>query len=153
MIVKSLKKEKKKKNISWTTLYRILNDLNFSTERQKRQVILLKRKGIILCHRNYQRKINDYKKDNKTIYYIDETWINEGHFFSLISKDTTEASFRTLIVDLAEPKGKKRRFKITHIGSEANFIPDAVDIFISNKGGDYQEKTHGNLYENPCFQS
>ena len=140
------------KNISRTTLYRILKDLGFSFEKRKKQAVLIERQDIILWRRNFLRKIRDYKKDNKSIYYLDETWVNEGHFPSQIWKDTTvkssyKAASESLTVGLTEPKGKGRRLIITHIGSEEGFVPGAEDIFIGKKSGDYHEEMDGNHFE------
>lgn len=67
------------KNISRTTLYRILKDLGFSFGKRKRQATLLERQDIILWRRSYLRKIKEYKGENKMIYCLDKTWVNEGH--------------------------------------------------------------------------
>lgn len=140
------------KNISRTTLYRILKDLGFSYEKRKRQAILLERQDIILWRRNYLRKYTEYKEKNTPIYYLDETWVNEGHSQSRVWQDTNiknsyEAFSSNLTVGLTAPTGKGKRLIITHIGSEDGFVPDAADIFIGRKSGDYHEEMDGNHFE------
>ncbi|XP_055932005.1 uncharacterized protein LOC129962281 [Argiope bruennichi] len=110
------------------------------------------RQDIILWRRNYLRKIAHYKKQNTPIYYLDETWVNEGHSQSRVWQDTKikssyEVSSSNLTVGLSAPKGKGRRLIITHIGSEEGFVRDAAEIFIRKKTGDYHDEMNGDHFE------
>ncbi|GFQ67084.1 DDE_3 domain-containing protein [Trichonephila clavata] len=126
--------------------------MGFKFEKRKRQVVLLERQDIILWRRNYLRKTRNLRQENAPIYYLDESWVNEGHSETRVWQDTTikssyEASSSNLTVGLTAPKGKGRRLIITHIGSKEGFVPDAADIFIGKKSGDYHEEMDGNHFE------
>ncbi|GFY38867.1 DDE_3 domain-containing protein [Trichonephila inaurata madagascariensis] len=135
------------KNISRSTLYRLLKDMGFTFEKRKRQAVLLERHDIILWRRNYLRKIRELREENAPIYYLDETWVNEGHSETQVWQGSYEASSSNLTVGLTAPKGKGRRLIITHIGSKDGFVRDAADIFIGKKSGDYHEEMDGNHFE------
>ncbi|GFR22411.1 DDE_3 domain-containing protein [Trichonephila clavata] len=126
--------------------------MGFKFEKRKRQAVLLERQDIILWRRNYLRKIRNLRQENALTYYLDETWVNEGHSETRVWQDTIikssyEASSSNLTVGLTAPKGKGRRLIITHIGSKEGFVRDAADIFIGKKSGDYHEEMDGNPFE------
>ncbi|GFQ96960.1 DDE_3 domain-containing protein, partial [Trichonephila clavata] len=92
------------------------------------------------------------RQENAPIYYLDETWVNEGHSETRVWQDTTikssyEASSFNLTVGLTAPKDKGKRLIITHIGSKEGFVRDAADIFTGKKSGDYHEEKDGNHFE------
>ncbi|GFY47098.1 DDE_3 domain-containing protein [Trichonephila inaurata madagascariensis] len=93
-------------------------------------------------------------KKNAPIYYLDETWVNEGHSENRVWQDSTikkavmkKASSSNLTVGLTAPKGKGRSLIITHIGSKEGLVRDAADIFTGKKSGDYHEEMDGNHFE------
>ncbi|GFQ77269.1 DDE_3 domain-containing protein [Trichonephila clavata] len=119
---------------------------------EKRQAVLLERQDIILWRKNYLQKIRDLRQENAPNYYLDETWVNEGHSETRVWQDINikssyEASSSNLTVGLTVPKGKGRRLIITPIGSKEGFVRDAADIFIGKKSGDYHEEMDGNHFE------
>lgn len=61
-----------------STMYRILKKLNFVYTKRSRRSIMLDRPDLMIWRREYLLKIKDYRKQNKKIYYTDETWVNEG---------------------------------------------------------------------------
>lgn len=68
-------------NFKRTTLFKIIRKLNFKFEKRSRKSILLDRPDLMIWRRNYLLKIKDFRKENRKIYYTDETWVNEGNFF------------------------------------------------------------------------
>ena len=60
-------------------MHRILKDLNFIFAKRKRDSKLIERDDIIAWRPRYLRAIRNYCRLNKTIYYLDETWVNAGH--------------------------------------------------------------------------
>lgn len=68
-----------------STFYQILKKLKFSYMKRSRKSILLERPDLMAWRTNYLLKIKDYRKQNRKIYYTDETWLNEGTFLLLIS--------------------------------------------------------------------
>ncbi|GFU86228.1 DDE_3 domain-containing protein [Trichonephila clavipes] len=104
-----------------------------------------------LGEENPQESISGIGK-NAPIYYLDETWVNEGYSETRVWYDTAikscyEASSSNLTVGLTAPEGKGRRLIITHIGSKEGFVRDAADIFIGKNSGDYHEEMDDNHFE------
>lgn len=132
-------------NISRTTLYRLLKDMGFSYERRRRQAALIERSDIILWRRQYLRSIKKHREDKRNIYYLDETWVNEGHTENYVWKDTSiesaqHASSSGLTTGLSAPRGKGRRLIVAH-------IPNVTGIFVGKKTGDYHEEMDGEHFE------
>ncbi|GFR04556.1 DDE_3 domain-containing protein, partial [Trichonephila clavata] len=97
-------------------------------------------------------KLRDLSQENAPIYYLDETWVKEGHSETRVWQDTTikssyEASSSSLTLGLTAPKGKGRRLVITHIGTKEGFVRDAADIFIGNISRYYHEERDVNHFE------
>lgn len=65
-------------NFSLSTLRKILKHLNFKYMTRTRRSILIDRNDIISWRRRYLLKIKEYRSNGASIYYQDETWINEG---------------------------------------------------------------------------
>ncbi|GFX01266.1 uncharacterized protein TNCV_4582311 [Trichonephila clavipes] len=112
----------------------------FTFEKRKREGLCFLKDDIILWRRNYLRKIRELREKNAPIYYLDETWVNEGHSETRVWQDTTikssyEASSSNLTVGLTAPKGKGRRLIINHIGSKEGFVRDVADTFIGKNLG------------------
>ncbi|GFW88362.1 DDE_3 domain-containing protein [Trichonephila clavipes] len=110
------------------------------------------RKNILNVYSRLREENPELKEKIASIYYLDETWVNEGHSETRVRQDTTikssyEASSSNLTVGLTAPKGKGRRFIITHIGSKEGFVRDVADIFIGEKSRDYHEEMDGNHFE------
>ncbi|XP_040070412.1 uncharacterized protein LOC120843204 [Ixodes scapularis] len=77
--------------ISRTTLWRALVDLGFTFVKRNRDSLLTERTDLVLWCATYLRAIRKHRLHDKTIYYLDETWVNAGHTRSKVWKDTTEA--------------------------------------------------------------
>lgn len=73
-------------SFSRSTTYTILKKLKFKYMKRARRSILLDRPDLMVWRRNYLLKIKDYRRENKKIYYTDETWINEGKFTKIAHK-------------------------------------------------------------------
>lgn len=63
-----------------TTMYNILKKLKFKYVKRFRKSILLERPDLLAWRTKYLLKIKDFRKENRKIYYTDETWVNEGKF-------------------------------------------------------------------------
>lgn len=68
-------------NLSANTMRQVLKHLNFKYASRKRQSCLIDRADIILWRKRYLVKIKQYRREGRTLYYQDETWLNEGNFF------------------------------------------------------------------------
>ena len=64
--------------VSRSTLYRIMRKLNVVYAKRSRKSVLLDRPDWIVCRRKYLLKIKEFRKQNRKIYYTDETWVNKG---------------------------------------------------------------------------
>lgn len=144
-------------NFKRATFQKIINDLNFKYQKRGVNSFLTDRDDVILWRRNYLRKIEQFRKEGRKIYYLDETWVNEGHVKSKVWVDNTvkskkDAFLRGLSTGLKNPKGKGRRLIIAHIGSENGFVKNGNLIFQSKSNGDYHDEMNGEVF-NHYFKS
>lgn len=47
--------------------------------KRDRKSVLIERDDIVRWRRKYLTTIKEYRRQNRPIYYLDETWLNEGH--------------------------------------------------------------------------
>ncbi|XP_037518103.1 uncharacterized protein LOC119394874 [Rhipicephalus sanguineus] len=129
--------------ISTRTMQRMLNDLGFLFRKRKRNSALLERDDIVAWRRKYLRTIREMRRQQRTIYYLDETWVNAGHTKETVWTDTKVMSrqdaFRQgLSTGLRAPSGKGGRLIVLHAGSAEGFVDGAALVFRAKKGaGDY----------------
>ena len=71
------------------TLFRVLKDLNFVFAKRKRDSALIEREDIIAWRHRYLRAMRQFRRDNRMIYYLDETWINAGNTTQQVWQDST----------------------------------------------------------------
>ena len=95
---------------------------------------------IVSWRRQYLRKIKQHREENRRIYYLDKTWINEGHTVSKVWQDKNVQSNRQAVLEgwstgIKAPSGKGRRLIITHIGSSEGFLKERLLLFESKKNG------------------
>ncbi|KAH6932612.1 hypothetical protein HPB50_008059 [Hyalomma asiaticum] len=74
--------------ISTRTMQRMLNDLGFLFRKRKRNSALLERDDIVAWRRKYLRTIREMRRQQRTIHYLDETWVNAGHTKETVWPDT-----------------------------------------------------------------
>lgn len=138
--------------LSRTKLWKILHDMNFRWEKQNRKSFLIDRADIICWRRQYLRSIREYRSEGKNIFYLDETWLNEGHTVSKVWQDKNVLSSRQAVMEgwstgLRPPSGKGRRLIITHIGSSNGFLDQGLLEFQSNSTKDYHEEMTADVFE------
>ncbi|XP_044760399.1 uncharacterized protein LOC123317852 [Coccinella septempunctata] len=126
--------------------------MQFAFKKRGRDSLLIDREEIIVWRRDYLRKIRKYREQGRTIYYLDETWINAGHTKNIIWVDESIKSCRQarregLSTGLKNPSGKGRRLIICHIGGQNGFVENGLWFFESNKSGDYHEEMNGESFE------
>ncbi|XP_045540789.1 uncharacterized protein LOC106711875 [Papilio machaon] len=115
-----------------------MKHLNFKYVTKSRQSILIDRQDIVLWRQRYLRKIKEYRREERYIYYQDETWINEGHTSKKAWIDQTVLSCRQAFLDglttgLKQPSGKGKRLIIGHIDGVEGFVEDSLLIFEAKK--------------------
>ena len=140
-------------NFRRTTFYELLKELHFKHIRRGRDSMLIDRDDIILWRRRYLRTIRSMRQEGRPIYYLDETWLNEGHIRNNVwVDDTIKSSKQAFLAGLSTghkgPHGKGRRLIITHIGSQSGFVDGCLWFFESKKSGDYHEEMCGEAFEN-----
>lgn len=121
--------------------------------KRDRKSILIERDDIVRWRRRYLTTIRDYRRQNRPIYYLDETWLNEGHTKQKVWVDRGIQNRRQifnegLTTGLRNPIGKGRRLIILHIGSESGFVENGLLLFEGKKTSDYHEEMNANVFEN-----
>nr|CAI5867612.1 unnamed protein product [Callosobruchus analis] len=107
---------------------------------------------VICWRRQYLREIRKVRRAGNTIFYLDETWINEGHFVTKVLQDkritnARQAYIEGLSTGLNAPTGKGRRLIITHIGGDKGFVDGGLLVFVSNSTKDYHEEMTSDVFE------
>ena len=151
-ILNAVQEDETLANVGRIKLGRILHQLNFSWEKHNRKSMLLDRQDIIFWRRQYLRDMSRYRSEKRTIFYLDETWVNEGHSVQKIWQDNNIQSSRQAFIEglstgLKIPAGKGRRLIITHIGSESGFVNGGLLEFESKSTKDYHEEMTADVFE------
>ena len=133
-------------------LLRLLRSLKFRYTKRGRDALLIEKSEIVYWRRSYLRDIRRHRQSGRTIYYLDETWLNAGHTIGKVWKDTTVSSSkdafqRGLTTGLKNPSGKGKRLIILHIGSNKEFVPGGLFVFESSHTGDYHEEMNAEVFE------
>lgn len=139
-------------NLKRTTLWKLLKEMNFSFKKRARNSFLKEKCEIVTWRRRYLRQIKEFREQNKKNYYLDETWVNEGHTVQKIWVDETVTSPRQALLQglstgLKNPTGKGRRLIVLHIGSEDGFVENGLLLFESKRTNDYHEEMNANIFE------
>ena len=114
--------------------------------------MLLDRQDIIFWRGQYLRDMSRYRSEKRTIFYLDETWVNEGHSVQKIWQDNNIQNSRQVFIEglstgLKIPAGKGRRLIMTHVGSESGFVNGGLLEFESKSTKDYHEEMTADVFE------
>ena len=136
------------RKLLWTTL----KSMDFVWEKHNRKALLLESEEIVCWRRKYLRSIKQYRREQKNIFYLDETWINEGYTVQKMWQDKNITSARQAFIEglstgIKVPSGKGKRLIITHIGSEEGFLKQGLLTFQSCRTGDYHEDMNSDVFE------
>lgn len=139
-------------NIGRTKLWKTLREINFSWEKHNRKAVLIESDEIVCWRRKYLRQIRQFRSEGKNIYFLDETWVNEGHTVGKHWQDKNVKSARQAFMEgwstgMKPPSGKGKRLIIVHIGNEKGFVKGGLLVFPSNHTGDYHEDMNGDTFE------
>lgn len=137
-------------DFSRSTLHRLMTDIGFEFKARKRNIIM-DREDIVLWRRKYLRQIKALRNSGRKIYYLDETWLNEGYATTKAWSDTQvkskkQAFLSGLSEGLKQPTGKGRRLIITHIGSDTGFVDGGLFVFESKTTREYHEEMTGEVF-------
>lgn len=135
-----------------TTLYKILQEIGFVFVKRNRQSILIDRDDITVWRREYIRTVRKFRNEGRKFYYLDETWVNEGHVTNKVWVDSTvknkkQAFLSGLSTGVKNPTGKGKRLIVLHIGSDDGFVDGGLLLFESKKTGDYHEEMNGDTFK------
>ncbi|KAJ8912064.1 hypothetical protein NQ315_016753 [Exocentrus adspersus] len=152
-IANKLRNEPDLPQISRSSLYTFLKEINFRYVKRNRKSILIERHDIVRWRLGYLNSIKEFRKENRPIYYLDETWVNECHSKEKVWVDNSITSRRDAFIQglstgLKNPSGKGKRLIVLHAGSENGFVNDALLLFEGKKSGDYHEEMNANVFEN-----
>ncbi|XP_051158574.1 uncharacterized protein LOC127279959 [Leptopilina boulardi] len=136
-----------------SSIHSVLKELKFTYQKRKRNSVLLERNDLVLWPREYLEKIRKYCEEGKTIYFLDETWINVGDVSSRAWYDETivsgrQAFLRGLTTGPPNPTGKGKRIIVLHIGSDKGFVEEGLLFFESKKNSmDFHDEMNGENFK------
>lgn len=151
-IILALREDESAPQLSKTQLHKVLHELNFCWEKFNRKSILIDKQEIVCWRRKYLREMKKLRSEARTIFYLDETWITEGHTVSKFWQDKNVISHHQAVQEawstgLKPPSGKGRRLIITHIGSVNGFVEGGLLVFESKRTVDYHEEMNADVFE------
>lgn len=100
-------------NYKRATLAKLLKHIGFKFEKRSRNSVMTDREDLQHWRRNYLKYVKEARAQNKKIFYLDETWVNEGHTNSSIWLDSTIQCARDALINglscgLKNPSGELR---------------------------------------------
>ncbi|XP_023309819.1 uncharacterized protein LOC111692776 isoform X1 [Anoplophora glabripennis] len=151
-ILTEIKSRQDLPQMSRSSLYKFMKQINFKYLKRSRKSVLIERDDIVRWRLDYLISIKKFRSEGRPIYYLDETWLNEGHTKERVWVDTNikskrEAFNEGLSTGLKNPSGKGKRLIILHAGSEEGFVEDSLLVFEGKKSGDYHEEMNANVFE------
>jgi len=141
-------------SLSRTSLQRILKELNFEYTKRNRNSALTERGDLVVWRQKYIEDIRQYRSEGRTIYFLDETWVNAGECSNKVWFDTSVKSHRDaflkgLTTGPKNPSGKGKRLIVVHIGSADGFVEGGLLCFESKKNtADYHDEMNGDTFTN-----
>lgn len=109
-VLKIIEKDGSLGSFKRSTLHKVIKKIGFKFNKRCRNSMMTDRDDIFFWRRNYLKEIRKAREAGKKNYYLDETWINEGHTMSKVWSDTTitsarEAFLSGLTTGLKNPSG------------------------------------------------
>lgn len=105
-------------NLTRTSFQRLLKSMEFEYTKRDRNSALTEREDLVTWRRSYISDIRRYREEGRTIYFLDETWVNAG-----------------------------KRIIVLHIGSAEGFVAGGLLCFESKKNtSDYHDEMNGDTF-------
>ncbi|XP_060855619.1 uncharacterized protein LOC132933335 [Metopolophium dirhodum] len=139
-------------NLTRTSFQRLLKSMQFEYTKRDRNSALTEREDLVTWRRSYISDIRRYREEGRTIYFLDETWVNAGDCSSRVWVDQTiqshrDAFLRGLTTGSRNPTGKGKRLIVVHIGSAEGFVAGGLLCFESKKNtSDYHDEMNGDTF-------
>ena len=116
-------------------LWRVLKEMGFTYKKCDNKRYIYEQRHIIEQIHEYLQTINQLRKENKTIIYTDETWVNAHHTQEHIWIDFDGRGGWKV------PSGKGQRLIVVHAGGVEGWVEGAVLVFRSKTNStDYHDK-------------
>uniref|UniRef100_A0A6P7H1A1 Uncharacterized protein LOC114349106 n=1 Tax=Diabrotica virgifera virgifera TaxID=50390 RepID=A0A6P7H1A1_DIAVI len=128
-----------------TTLRRRLKKLGFKYKIVDKRVAIMESKRIVHWRLDYLEKIQEYRDQQRTIYYLDETWYDTH---DTASKGWTDGSRRCQLKDI--PPNKGSQMIIVHCGSANGWVPNGLMLCgkkIEKCSIDYHQNMNSTIFE------
>ncbi|XP_033232060.1 uncharacterized protein LOC117183025 [Belonocnema kinseyi] len=148
-MLQTVRDEEELPKIGRTSFYHILQELNFTYVKRKRNSFLTERDDLIKWRRVYLENIRQYRAEGWKIYYLDETWVNAGDVTNKVWYDKSiqsarDAFIRGLSTGPPIPSGKGKSLIALHIDSTEGFVDGGFLCFESKKNSaDYHDELNG----------
>lgn len=130
---------------SRTSLWRCLNRIGFKHKKIDKKNVIMESPRIRQWRSKYLTEIRKYRRENRSIIYLDETWYDTH---DTVSKGWVDQSDKCRT---RAPSNRGKRITILHAGSENGWVPNALLLSaknIADSSLDYHEDTTGELFEN-----
>jgi len=113
-MIQTVKDDQDLPNLSRSSFQRLLKSMQFEYTKSDRNSALTEREDHVNWRRHYISEIRRYRQEGRTIYFLDETWINAGDCSSRVWVDQTIKSHRDvfhrgLTTGSRNPTGKGKR--------------------------------------------
>lgn len=151
-MIQTVKDDPDLPNLSRSSFQRLLKSMQFEYTKRDRNSALTEREDLVNWRRHYISEIRRYRQEGRTIYFLDETWINAGDCSSRVWVDQTikshrDAFHRGLTTGSRNPTGKGKRLIVVHIGSAEGFVAGGLLCFESKKNtSDYHDEMNGKTF-------
>ena len=106
-------------------LRRILKEMGFTYKKQDNKLYVYEQRNILEQRHTYLQTVLQLRKQNKTLVYTDETWVNAHHSNEYIWVDNDGKGGWKV------PSGKGRRLIVVHAGSAEGWIDGGALVFRS----------------------
>lgn len=113
--------------------------------------ILIENTFIVQWRKKYVKKIQEHKRNDRHIFYFDESYIHQHHAPKWILHDTTiksaaDASSKGLTTGIPRPAGKGLRLIMVAMGSKDGFVDGSVELWKRTpKDGVVNEDYHSDI--------
>lgn len=132
-------------NCSQKTLHLFVKSIGFLFKTVGKKQYLMESEVVRKWRYNYLKIIENYRQENRHIFFLDETWYDTH---DTIKKGWVDKSKRCAI---NIPASKGKRIMILHAGSENGFVPGALYLGCKNlkdAKADYHSDMNAEVFEN-----
>lgn len=129
---------------SKNTIRKVLHSLGFRYRMLNRRQSIMESQRIIILRNEYLNKIDEARRQNRFIVYLDETWYDTH---DIAKKGWSDQSAKCLV---NAPPNRGKRIIILHVGNENGFLPNCLLLSAKNIlscSADYHQDMTSALFE------